>query len=316
MVFDLVQVSFQIGLLFAPLAFGIYLAMGVMSLPDLTLQGSFGVGGAVAAVLTVGGNSPLLVLAGAVVSGVIAGCITGFLHLYLRLNVLLASILVATALYSAALVIMGSGNVSIFGSTTVFSWAESLGLSYSSATLLVGAVATLLLSAAAVWFMRTDYGLSIVAAGQNIQTARGLGIRTERRQVAGLGVSNGLSALSGALIVLNQGFMDVTIQNGVIVIGLAAMMIGLSIRASSRPLPTVAALVVGVVIYRLAVAVSLQLGLNPNLLQLMTASLVIVVIGARSHLHTVARSYSVAGRREQQGSQTRYYEEDKVASFI
>ncbi len=316
MVLDLLKISVQVGLLYVPLVFGIYLAMGVLSLPDLTLQGSFGLGGATAAVYTVHGHHPLIVLAMAVLSGAVAGIITGLLHLYLRLNVLLASILVATAAYSGCLVIMQSGNTSIFGESTIFSWAESWGLSFAMSTVVTGAAVCLLLSAIVVWFLRTDYGLSLIATGQNIQTARGLGIRTEHRQVAGLAIANGLAALSGGLIVQNQGFMDVTIQNGVIVIGLAAMMLGLSITRSGRTLPTIAALVVGVVIYRFAVALALQVGLDPNLLQFVTAALVVVAIAARSHARTMLRSASATGRREQRVAQTRFYEEDKVASFI
>jgi putative ABC transport system permease protein len=110
--------------------------------------------------------------------------------------------------------------------------------------------------------------------------------------------------------------MDVTIQNGVIVIGLAAMMVGLSLTRSGRIAPTVAMLVLGVVIYRFAVAGALQLGLNPNLMQLITATLVIVVIGARSHGRAALRSITPVGRRERRVAQARFYEEDRVASFI
>jgi len=316
MLLNMVEVAVQVGLLYVPLVLGIYLAMGVMSLPDLTLQGSFGVGGSVAAVLTVGGHSPALSLLAAMVAGALCGLVTATLHAVLRLNVLLASILVATAAYSVCLVVMSSGNLSLAGGSTVFSWTQETDLSYSTATILTGGAVALVLSAAFLWFLRTEYGLSLVAAGQNIQTARGLGVRTEGRQSVGLALANALAALTGGLVVHNQGFMDVTIQNGVIVIGLAAMMVGLSLTRSGRIGPTVAMLVLGVVIYRFAVAGALQLGLNPNLLQLITAGLVIVVIGLRSHGRSALRSVSAAGRRERRVTQTRFYEEDRVASFI
>ncbi|KRF16853.1 ABC transporter permease [Nocardioides sp. Soil796] len=316
MLWNLIEISVQVGLLYAPLVLGIYLAMGVLSLPDLTLQGSFGIGGSVSAVLTVNGHHPLYSLAMGMLAGAACGLVTALLHMWLRLNVLLASILVATAAYSACLVIMKSGNVALFGADTAFSWADDTGLSYRYATIITGAVVTLVCALVLLWFLRTDYGLSLVATGQNIQTARGLGIRTEHRQAVGLAVANALAALSGALVVQNQGFMDVTIQNGVIVIGLAAMMVGLSLTWSPRVVPTVLALIIGVVVYRFAVAGSLQLGLDPNLLQMITAVLVIVVIALRSHGRSLARSVTAAGRNERRVAQARFYEEDRVASFI
>ncbi|MDQ6525438.1 hypothetical protein RB608_17585 [Nocardioides sp. LHD-245] len=316
MIWNLIEIAVQVGLLYVPLVLGIYLAMGVMSLPDLTLQGSFGVGGSTAAVLTINGQHPVVSLGVAMLAGAATGLVTVLLHMKLRLNVLLASILVATAAYSMCLVIMSSGNLSLFGTTTAFSWADGVGLTYREGTILTGAGVALLLVAVLLWFLRTDYGLSLVATGQNIQTARGLGVRTELRQAVGLAVANALAALSGGLVVHNQGFMDVTIQNGVIVIGLAGMMLGLSFTRSSRVLPILVALVAGVVVYRFAVATSLQIGLNPNLLQLLTAAVVVVVIAVRSQGRSWLSTLTATGRRQSRIARTRYYEEDRVASFI
>lgn len=316
MLLNLIEVALQVGLLYVPLVLGIYLAMGVMSLPDLTLQGSFGVGGSTAAILTVNGHHPAIALGAGMLAGAVAGTVTAALHMRLHLNVLLASILVATGAYSACLVTMGSGNLSLFGLETAFSWADGTSLSHQNATLITGGAIAVLLSASLFWFLRTEFGLSLIATGQSIQTARGLGIRTEWRQAAGLALANALGALSGGLVAHNQGFMDVTIQNGVIVIGLAAMMIGLSLTRSGRIAPVLVALVAGAVIYRFAVALSLQLGLDPNLLQFITAALVVVVIGVRSQGTSFTKLISSSGRRQRRVDQTRFYEEDRVASFI
>lgn len=316
MIWNLVEIAVQVGLLYVPLVLGIYLAMGVMSLPDLTLQGSFGVGGSTAAVLSIDGHHPVVSLGVAMLAGAATGLVTALLHMKLRLNVLLASILVATAAYSMCLVIMSSGNLSLFGTTTAFSWADGAGLSYREGTILTGAAVAALLVGVLLWFLRTDYGLSLVATGQNIQTARGLGVRTELRQAVGLAIANALAALSGGLVVHNQGFMDVTIQNGVIVIGLAGMMLGLSFTRSARVLPILLALVAGVVVYRFAVATSLQIGLDPNLLQLLTAAVVVVVIAVRSQGRSWLSTLTSSGRRQARIARTRYYEEDRVASFI
>lgn len=316
MIFDLVKIAAQVGLLYVPLILGIYLAMGVLSLPDLTLQGSFGLGGSLAAVLVVQGVPPFLSVLAGMLLGAVAGLITATLHLKLRLNVLLASILVATAAYSGCLLVMGSGNISLAGFDTVFSWAADLGLNHQAATILGGLVIALAICLLLLWFLRTDYGMSLVAAGQNIQTARGLGIRTENRQLVGLAVANALAACSGALVVHNQGFMDVSIQTTVIVIGLAGMMIGLALVRSGRVAPTIFALIGGALIYRFAVATTLQFGLNPNMLQLITAVLVILVIWARYNSRSVLSLFSPKVRHERRQLQARFYEEDRVASFI
>lgn len=316
MLWNLIEVSLQVGLLYVPLVLGIYLAMGVMSLPDLTLQGSFGVGGSVAATLSIAGYNPFISLGVSMIAGMVCGLITAGLHLILRLSVLLSGILVATACYSLCLIIMNSGNLSLAGSTTIFSWAETTTLSYGAVTILTGALVGVVLCSVYLWFLHTEYGLSLVAAGKDIQTARGLGVRTERRQAVGLAIANALAALSGGLVVHSQGFMDVTIQTTVIVIGLAAMMIGLSMTRSPRILLIVLALVGGAIVYRFAVSGALQLGLNPNLLQLITASLVVLVIAARSHGKSITVSFTSKGRKARRIAQTQFYEEDRVASFI
>jgi len=316
MILDLLSLAAQVGLLYVPLILGIYLAMGVLSLPDLTLQGSFGLGGSLSAVLIVQNVNPALAILGGMAVGSCAGLVTAFLHLKLKLNVLLASILVATACYSICLVIMGSGNVSLIGRDNVFGWVGSLGVNHQMSTIIAGAVVTLIVGTLLFWFLRTDYGMSIVATGQNIQTARALGIRTEVRQTVGLAISNALAACSGALVAQNQGFMDVTIQSTVIVVGLAGMMIGLALVRNGRIGPTILALIGGALIYRFAVAATLQLGLNPSLLQFITAVLVIFVIWVRFSGRSVLGLFSSKVRDERRLLQAKFYEEDRVASFI
>jgi putative tryptophan/tyrosine transport system permease protein len=316
MMVDAFVIAVQVALMYVPLIFGIYISMGVLSLPDFTMQGSFGIGGAVCAILLVGGANPIVALAAAMVAGALTGLITAALHLWLQLNVLLASILVAAASYSMALVIMGRGNMALSGASTVFHWFAGLGLTKQQSTICAGAVIAVVLGAALTLFMRTRYGVSLVASGQNIQTARGLGIRTEGRQAVGLGIGNGLAAVSGALIVQNQGFMDVTIQNGIIVIGLAGMMVGLSVIRSHRVGLIVCGLVFGVIIYRFVVAMALQVGIDPNMVQLITAVLVVAVVWSRHSGATFYRAFTAQGRKALRINQSRFYEEDRVASFF
>ncbi|WAM19054.1 ABC transporter permease [Rhodococcus sp. JS3073] len=312
---DIIQVGAQIGLLYAPLALGIYIAIGVMSLPDLTLQGSFGIGGAITAQSIVSGLSPVLSLALGAVGGALAGLATALLHLRLRLNVLIAGLVMTTAAYSICLIIMNSGNITLLGQDTIFTWAHDLGLSSSTALLLMGLLITAMITLGLNWFLKTEYGLSLRATGENIQTARGLGIRTEQRQKVGLMIANGLAGVSGGLVVQQQGFMDVSIQNGIIVIGLAAVMIGRSIVHSSRVLPTLISVVLGILVYRIVVSAALDLGLNANYLQALVALIVIVIIAARVNLHRFKKAGS-GSRRSRQAEQNQFYEEDRVASLI
>lgn len=314
--FDAFVIAVQVGLMYVPLIFGIYISMGVLSLPDFTMQGSFGIGGATCAVLLLHDVNPILTLVAAMIAGALTGLVTAALHLLLQLNVLLASILVAAAAYSMALVIMGRGNVALGDATTIFDWFAAVGLSKQQSTICAGVLLTIALGVALTLFMRTRYGVSLVASGQNIQTARGLGIRTESRQAVGLAIGNGLAAASGALLVQNQGFMDVTIQNGIIVVGLAGMMVGLSIVRTQRTGLVVAGLIVGVIIYRFVVAVALQFGVSPNMVQLITAVLVVVVVWARNNGGTAHRVFTAQGRNTLRTNQSRFYEEDKVASFF
>ncbi|UUE28549.1 hypothetical protein LRQ08_31955 (plasmid) [Rhodococcus qingshengii] len=286
-----------------------------MSLPDLTLQGSFGIGGAITAQSMVSGLSPVLSLLLGAVGGALAGLATALLHLRLRLNVLIAGLVMTTAAYSICLIVMGSGNITLLGETTIFTWAEDLGLDPTVSLLLIGFICSALIVGGLHLFLKTEYGLSLRAAGENIQTARGLGIRTEQRQKVGLMIANGLAGVSGGLVVQQQGFMDVSIQNGIIVIGLAAVMIGRSIIHSSRVLPTLISVVLGILVYRIVVAAALDLGLNANYLQALVALIVIVIIAARVNIHRFKKSAN-SSRRSRKAEQNQFYEEDRVASLI
>lgn len=313
---NVIEIGLQIGLQYGPLALGIYLAMGVLSLPDLTLEGSFGIGGSTCAVLLVHGANPGLSLAAAMAAGAGAGLITALLHIRLRLNVLLAGILMATAAWSISLIIMNSGNLSLLTESTVYTWAMNAGLSLSASAIVVGVVACAVTAGFLMFFLRTEYGLSLRAAGMNIQTARGIGVRTEYRQVVGLMIANALAACSGSLVVQSQGFMDVTIQSGVIVVGLAALMIGRSIVHSPRVIPAVLGVLLGIVLYRIIVTWALELGLNPNYLKLATAVVVVAVVALRANARGLIAFPGTSLGRKARRARTEFYEGDHVANFL
>lgn len=312
--FDSLLLGAQIGLLYAPLALGIYLALNVLSLPDLTLEGSFGLGGAAAAAALVGGLDPLSSLGLGILAGALAGLVTALSHVVLQMNVLLTGILMTTACWSISIAVMGTGNISLVRSVTLFTWAEQgLGLGNQASTMLVAGVATLLFAAALAWFLGTGYGIATRATGLNIQTARGMGIRTERHQVVGLMIANGLAGASGGLVVQSQGFMDVSIQGGVIVVGLAALMIGTTLIRSERIVFGLASVVVGVVVYRWVVAICLRIGIPPNNLKLITALIVVGFIAARLHGSNLS---VLTDRRLRARRHVQFLENDRVTSLF
>lgn len=314
MIFDAFLLGAQIGLLYAPLALGIFLALNVLSLPDLTLEGSFGLGGAAAATGLLAGADPVTSIGLGIAAGACAGLVTALAHVFLHMNVLLTGILMTTACWSITIAIMGTGNVSLVHSTTLFTWAqEGLGLRNQGSTILVAGAATALFAGLLVWFLGTGYGLAMRATGLNIQTARGLGIRTEKHQIVGLMIANGLAGASGGLVVQSQGFMDVSIQGGVIVVGLAALMIGTTLLRSDRIDLGLLSVVAGVVVYRWVVAVCLRLGVPPNNLRLITALIVVGFIAAR--LHGTGLSL-LTDRRQRARRHVQFLENDRVTSLF
>ncbi|MDQ1583738.1 MAG: putative tryptophan/tyrosine transport system permease protein [Microbacteriaceae bacterium] len=312
---EIIKIGIQVGLLYGPFALGIYLALGVLSLPDLTLEGSFGIGGATTAIFLAHGENPALCLAAGIGAGAAAGLVTGILHVRMRMTVLLAGILMMSAAWSISIMIMGSGNVPLIDKRTVFTWVEETGFDNQTATILVGAGASSLAAAGLMWFLRTRYGLSLRASGMSIQTARGLGVRTESRQVIGVVIANGLAAASGGLVVQSQGFMDVSIQVGTIVSGLAALMIGLSLIRSPKVVPAVLGVLLGLIVYRVVVAWTLDLGMNPNYVRLATAGVVVLVIGLRV-LGPGAALPGTAGASRQRRVRMQFYEDDRVFRLV
>lgn len=312
---SILLIGAQVGLIYGPLALGIYFALNILSLPDLTLEGSFGIGGATTAVALVAGLDPATALLLGILGGCIAGLITGLLHVYLRMNVLLAGILMTTAAWSISLAIMGAGNISLLNEATIFTWVEGLGFSGQWAAIIVGGLASGLIAGLLIWFLHTNYGLSMRASGLNIQTARSFGIRTEARQIVGLIIANGLAAMSGALVVQSQGFMDVSIQTGVIVVGLAALMIGMSVFKTPKIVPAILGVLLGILVYRVVVTIALKLGLPPYFVKLVTALVVFAIIAVRANgLGLIALPGTQAAKKNAR-DRLEYLENDRVVNI-
>ncbi len=274
----ILQISLEQGLAYALVALGIVISFRVLAFPDLTVDGSFVLGGAVVARMIVLGYPPLMGVVLAVLIGFGAGCATGLLNTRLKINSLLAGILIMTILYSVNLRVMGRSNTPLINFVTLFTSFEQMEMRWLSITLFFGLIvfASKFLTDL---FLHTQVGLAMRATGDNEQMIRTLGVNTDHMTVLGLGISNAFVALSGALVAQHQGFADIGMGIGMIVAGLAAIIIGETIlRAKSVGMNTFAA-ILGSFIYRLIITIGLWLGLAPTDLKMATGAMVILALG-------------------------------------
>ncbi len=280
----------ELGLLYALVAFGVYLSFRVLSFPDLTVDGSFPLGAAVAATLIVSGASPYLGTLVAMAAGGLAGLATAFLNVRFRILHLLASILTMIALYSINLRIMGRPNVALINEPTVLSPFAGLGLPAMWLNPLILVLVVLAVGGGLVWFLTSEFGLAMRATGANPRMARANGVDTGRMTYVGMALSNGMVALAGALFAQTNGFADVTIGTGTIVVGLAAVIVGEAILRRPLVILAIVGCVAGSVLYRLAIAAALNaefIGLTASDLNLITALLValaLILPGVRNPL--------------------------------
>jgi putative tryptophan/tyrosine transport system permease protein len=287
--------STTIGLILALLALGIFISFRIFSFPDITAEGSFTFGAATASALIVAGVNPLLACLAAFMTGMVAGASTGVIHTRFRINPLLAGILVMTALYSVNLHVMGKSNLPLLSEITVFSWIENLSATLSGAddkTMIIGwEVATkdvwllffcfigiVIFCFILWWFFKTNIGTAMRATGDNAQMIRALGVNTKKLIIAGIALSNGFIALSGALLAQYQGFADVQMGLGMMVWGLASVIIGEALINDNSVGFVIVGAVVGSVLFRLLVAIALRWGLNPNDLKIITALFVFIAL--------------------------------------
>ena len=275
---DLVISTIAQGLLWALLAIGVYLTFRVLDIADLTVEGSFPLGAAVAATMLIAGYHPVAAILGACVAGMLSGVVTGFLCTKLKIPALLAGILTMIALYSVNLRIMGKANLPLLQQDTIFTIARSLGLDNNVTVLVVGAIVVVIVAVLNYWFFGTELGTAVRATGCNPHMMRANGIDTDVMVVLGLLLSNGLVAMSGALVAQNNGFADVGMGVGTIVIGLASVIIGEVLFGTRSFKNCLISVILGSIVYRAVIAVVLQMGMPPNDLKLFTAILVALAL--------------------------------------
>lgn len=287
--------AMTIGFILSLLALGVFISFRIFSFPDITADGSSTLGAALAGALIVKGANPLLATAAGFAGGFLAGAVTGTLATKFKINGLLSGILVMTSLYSVNLHIMGRSNVPLLGQDTLATYAERIGTralggraslnvwgwevsTLDASILLMMLVAIVLAGLVLFAFFQTNLGTAMRATGDNSQMIRALGVNDGNMIVLGLAVSNGLIALAGAFLAQYQGFADVQMGIGMVVWGLASVIIGEALVGTTQLGLTLCGAVMGSVLFRLLVAIALRLGLNPNDLKLITAVFVFVAL--------------------------------------
>lgn len=267
------------GLLWAVMALGLYVTFRVLDIADLSVEGSFPLGGAVAAVLLTKGCNPVTALLVAAFAGLLAGVVTGFLHTKMKIPALLAGILTMIALYSVNLRIMGRANLSLLGVDHTFTFIKQLlHIKMAPTMFLVGLVACVIVAVLMYWFFGTEIGTAIRATGFNQQMIRAQGVNTDVTIVMGLAISNALVAISGALVAQSNGFADVGMGVGIIVIGLASVIIGEVLFGTRSFKNCLISVILGSIVYRIVVALVLAMGMPPNDLKLFTSVLVAIAL--------------------------------------
>ena len=264
------------GLLFGIVAIGVYITYKILDFPDLSVDGTYPLGAAICASLLVKGVNPWITVAIATIGGAIAGFITAFLHVKLKISNLMSGILVMIGLYSINLKVMGASNVPLFATESVFG-------EYNKIIIIL--LVVVILKVIFDMFLKTKVGKLLIAVGDNEQLVTSLGVNKSNIKIIGLMISNALVALSGALTAQYQGYSDSGMGTGVVVMGLAAVIIGTSLFKKLSFIKVTTISVLGSIIYKLALAVALECNLDPNNLKLMTAIIVIIALSLNSDVY-------------------------------
>lgn len=272
---DTIINALEQGLLFALVSMGVYITYKILDFPDLSVDGTFPLGAAISGSLLVSGVNPWLSILIAAAGGLIAGAITGLLHVKLKITNLMSGILVMIGLYSVNLRIMGKSNVSLFNTENIF---KNLKISNIVLIFIIVLICKVLLDL----FLKTKKGMLLIAVGDNEQVVSALGVNKNRIKVLGLMISNGFVALAGALTAQYQGFADVQMGQGTVVMGLAAVVIGISLLGKVSFVKVTTLSILGAIVYKLVVALALWLNLNPNDLKLMTAIIVVIALASNN----------------------------------
>ncbi|WP_121810430.1 ABC transporter permease [Mucilaginibacter kameinonensis] len=268
------------GLCFSAIALGIYISMKIFNIPDITTDGSYTLGGVVTAVLLTNHQPTYIILPAVILAGATAGALTGIIHTKLKINALLAGILVMTALYSVNLTIMGRSNLPLINLPSLFTILNVVS-DPNQNTFLILAIFVVLITFLIGYLLKTDFGIAMRATGNSESMIRSLGVNTDRMKITGLALANALTALSGYLVAQFQGFADISMGIGIVIVGLGSVIIAETLinwfKLTSVWLSLVLVLA-GAVIFQLVLAFTLSVGVDPKLLKIVTAGFVLVIV--------------------------------------
>lgn len=266
----MLQATIEQSLIFAIMVLGVYISFRILNFPDMTVDGTFPLGAAISAKLLTLGVNPYLTLLVALVAGAVAGAITGLIHVKLKVKDLLAGILVMTALYSVNLRVMGKSNIPLFEEDNIFNTEYSM---------MITIVVLILISKFLLdYLLKTKFGFALKALGDNENLIVSLGLNEEKYKIYGLMIANAFVAFSGAVLAQYQGFADVGMGTGIIVIGLASIIIGDTLFGKRRRLAGTTIVIIGSILYRGVIAVTLSMGMDASDLKLITSVIVIVIL--------------------------------------
>ncbi len=272
-------VALLLGLAFVPLALGIFLSAKVFNIPDITTDGSFTLGAACFAVFILKPMHPILTTLLVLPVGALAGAATGLIHTKLKVNALLSGILVMTALYSVNLLIMERSNIPLIGAGNIFEQVNNA--DFLLKNMFIAVLIVVMVTGLIIWLLKTDFGLTMRAAGSNENMIEAQGVNPDKIKVIGLAISNSLVALSGCLVTQLQGFADINMGIGIVIAGLASVMMGEAIsnrfKKSSIVMP-VLMVVFAAILFRLFIAFILAQGIEQVYVKLFTAALVLVFL--------------------------------------
>ncbi|MGI6318085.1 MAG: ABC transporter permease [Firmicutes bacterium] len=270
--------AFIQGLIYGLMVLGVFLTFRILDFPDLTVDGSITLGAAVAASLIITGIDPVVATLLAPLAGALAGLVTGVLHAKFAIPPLLAGILSMIGLYSINLRVLGRPNLPLLRQPTIYEYLAGAGFTLRSSEFILSAAVALILILLLYYFLNTETGQALRATGDNEIMMRSLGVNTGRMKIMGLALSNGMVALSGAMIAQYQGFADVSMGIGTIVAGLASVIVGEVLLGRSRIMVWLFAVLLGSILYRLIIALVLKLGFQPTDLKLFTAAIVTIAL--------------------------------------
>lgn len=266
----MLQATIEQSLIFAIMVLGVYISFRILNFPDMTVDGTFPLGAAISAKLLTLGVNPYLTLLVALVAGAAAGAVTGLIHVKLKVKDLLAGILVMTALYSVNLRVMEKSNIPLFEEDNIFNTEYSM---------MITIVVLILISKFLLdYLLKTKFGFALKALGDNENLIVSLGLNEEKYKIYGLMIANAFVAFSGAVLAQYQGFADVGMGTGIIVIGLASIIIGDTLFGKRRKLAGTTIVIIGSILYRGVIAVTLSMGMDASDLKLITSVIVIVIL--------------------------------------